>query len=127
RRRFTLAYSVFLAAHRNAFLFQIVIQRERMLGAVPHAGCTLAPEGAKVSGTRAGNHEVRLFRLAVLEHAGALEHKGPGLATDSPGDPFEADESGRAVAPVHHQVFDLALTLDVTREALGYRRARESR
>src|SRR5512142_2053494 len=88
---------------------------------------TLAPQPAQLSGRRAGDDGVRLLSLAVLEHAGALQHERAGPGADASDESLEPDERRRAVAAVHHQVLDLSFTLDVAGEALGHARARQFR
>src|SRR5262249_26837752 len=55
-----------------------------------------------------------------LECPGALEHEASRPARKSSDDLLETDERGGAVAPVHHEVLDLPLALDVPRERLGH-------
>src|SRR5439155_26759793 len=62
--------------------------------------------------------EVGLLRRAVLEYCSALEHKAARFPCNVPDDPLEADERGRAVAAVHHQVFDIPLAGDIAGERL---------
>ena len=64
--------------------------------------------------------------MAALELPKAFEDKGTRPTTDASDDSLEADERSGAVTAVHHEVFDLALALDVTGEDLGYRGASES-
>src|SRR5262249_4756536 len=56
-----------------------------------------------------------------------LEDEGTGPAADSSHDALEADERGRAVAAVHHQVLDPSLRLDVAGEILRDAGARQPR
>src|SRR6185437_3547719 len=75
----------------------------------------------------AWDDHVGLLRLAALEDARALHHERTGLSSESPGDAFEPDERRRSVTAVHHEVFDVALALDVTGERLDDAGARELR
>src|SRR5438876_12140103 len=53
--------------------------------------------------------EVGPLRHALLESSSVLEHKAARFPCNVSDDPLEADERGRAVAAVHHQVFDMPL------------------
>jgi hypothetical protein len=53
-------------------LGQLIIQGERMLDAVPNGGGAVTDEALKVSRCGAGDNEIGLFRLPVLEYASAL-------------------------------------------------------
>src|SRR5205814_1782012 len=77
---------------------------------------TLAAEAPKLTCAGAGNDDVGFLRLPVLEYSGPLEHEAARLPGQLPDDALEPDEGGRAVAAVHHQVFDVPLARDVTRE-----------
>ena len=84
-----------------------------MLSAVPDSRCALAAQAAKVSCARAGDDEIGLLRQAILEDSGAVEYEAAGVPCNVPDDPFEANERCRAVAAVHHQVFDMPITDDI--------------
>src|SRR6266496_4705141 len=99
-------------------LAQLIVQGQRMLGPVPNRRRAVAAQAPQLSRTRASNDEVGLLRHAVLEYSGALQYEAARLPCDLPDDPLEADERGRAVAAVHHQVFDMPLTHDIARERL---------
>src|SRR5437667_10347973 len=87
-----------------------------MLTPVPNSRGALAAQACKLSRAGARNDEIRFLRHAVLEYSSALQHTAARLACKVPDDPPEADERGRAVAAVHHQVFDMPLALDLTGE-----------
>src|SRR5213592_3581115 len=89
-----------------------------MLSPVPNSRRALAPQASKLSRAGARNDVIRLLRHAVLENSSALEHKAARFPCNVPDDPLEADERGRAVAAVHHQVFDVPLTRDIAGKAL---------
>src|SRR5439155_23962713 len=89
-----------------------------MLNPVPNSRRALAAQATKLSGSGARDDGIGLLRHAVLEHSSALEHKAARLPCNVPDDPLEADERGRAVAAVHHQVLDMALARDITGERL---------
>src|SRR5436309_11156548 len=89
-----------------------------MLSPVPNSRRALAPQTLKLSCARARNDEIGFLRHAVLEYSSALEHKAARFPRNLPDDPLEADERGRAVAAVHHQVLDLPLARDVAGERL---------
>src|SRR5437773_4081154 len=89
-----------------------------MLSPVPNSRRALAPQAPKLSCAGAGDDEVGLLRLAVLEYSSALEHKAACFPCNVPDDPLEADERRRAVAAVHHQVFDVPLARDIAGERL---------
>src|SRR5213593_4529234 len=89
-----------------------------MLSPVPNSRRALAAKAPKLSGAGAGDDEVGLLRLAVLEYSSALEHKAARFPCNVPDDPLEADERRRAVAAVHHQVFDMPLARDIAGERL---------
>src|SRR5215218_8677455 len=84
-----------------------------MLQAVPDGGGAVAAEVPQGSGGRAGDDGIGLLCLPTLEHAGALEHEGAGLAANSSDHLLETYERGRAVAAVHHQVLGLPFPLDI--------------
>src|SRR5882724_883304 len=89
-----------------------------MLSPVPNSRRALAAQAPKVSRARAGDDEVGLLGHAVLEYSSAVEHEAARFPCNLPDDPLEADERGRAVAAVHHQVFDMPLARDITAERL---------
>src|SRR5262245_11968236 len=89
-----------------------------MLHAVPDRGRALAAKASQISGCRVRNDRIRLFRLPILEDTGTLEYERAFLVADSPDDSLETNEGGRAVAAIHHRVFDLALSFDVPGERL---------
>src|SRR5881628_3430941 len=89
-----------------------------MLRPVPNSRRALAPQAAKLSCAGARNDEIGLLRHAVLEYSSALEHKAARFPCNVPDDPLEADERGRAVAAVHHQVLDMPLARDIAGERL---------
>src|SRR5260221_10582952 len=95
---------------------QLVMQPEGKLGPVSDGRRALAAEAAQLPGAGAGHDGERLLRHAVLEGTGALEHEAAGFARDAPDDALEADEHCRAVALVHHEVFDTPLARDVAGE-----------
>ena len=77
-----------------------------MLSPVPNSRRAFAAQASKLSGTGPRDDEIRLLRRAALEYSSALEHEAARFPCNAPDDPLEADERGRAVAAVHHQVFD---------------------
>src|SRR6266581_8532052 len=89
-----------------------------MLGPVPNSRRALAAQAPKHSGAGTRDDEVGLLRRAVLEYSSALEHKPARFPCNVPDDPLEADERGRAVAAVHHQVLDMPLARDIAGERL---------
>src|SRR5207249_373205 len=89
-----------------------------MLSPVPHSRRALAAQASKLSRAGARNDEIGFLRHAVLEYSSAFEHEAALLPSKVPDDPLEADERGRAVAAVHHQVFDMPLARDVAGERL---------
>src|SRR5881396_1870113 len=89
-----------------------------MLSPVPNSRRALAAQAPKLSCARARNDGIGLLRHAVLEYSSALEHKAARFPCNVPDDPLEADERGRAVAAVHHQVLDMAIARDITSERL---------
>src|SRR5260370_14720357 len=89
-----------------------------MLHAVHDRRFALTAQATKLSRPRAGNHGIRLLGDPTLEHAGALEDETPRLPGEPPGDALHADECGRAIWAVHHQVFHVALALDIAGECL---------
>src|SRR5262245_55776071 len=95
-------------------LDQLIVQCEGMLRAMSDSGFALTLQALQLTGRGAGNHEVGLLRLAVLEHPGPLEHKGTALPNHPSNDSFQSDESRRTVAAVHHEVFDLSFSFDIT-------------
>src|SRR5213593_3750270 len=97
-----------------------------MLSPVPNSRRALAAQAPKLSCAGARDDEVGLLRRAVLEYSSALEHKAARFPCNVPDDPLKADERGRAVAAVHHQVFDMPLTRDIAGEGLRDGGASES-
>src|SRR5882762_11373978 len=97
-------------------LAQLIRQRERVLRPVADSRLALAAQASKLSSAGARNDDIGLLRHAVLEYSSALQHKAARLSTKVPDDPLEADERGRAVDGVHHQVFDTPLALDIAGE-----------
>src|SRR5438874_13587237 len=89
-----------------------------MLSPVPDSRRSFAAQASKLSGTGPRDDEIGLLRHAALEYSRALEHKAARFSCNVPDDPLEADERGRAVAAVHHQVFDMPLARDVDGERL---------
>src|SRR6266849_446865 len=89
-----------------------------MLHSVANSRLALATQASKLSCAGAENDDIGLFRHAVLEYSSALQHKAARFPCKVPDDPLEADERGRAVAAVHHQVLDMPLTLDIAGERL---------
>src|SRR5438128_5315718 len=90
-----------------------------MLSPVPNSRRALAPQASKLSCAGARNDEIGLLRHAVLEYSSTLEHEAARFPCNVPDDPLEADERGRAVAAVHHQVFDMPLACDIAGESLS--------
>src|SRR5262245_14325927 len=93
-------------------LVDLIVQRERMVHAMPDGRTPRASKVAQRSGRGTLNHGIQLRRNAALEHARALKNKAAGLAGDLADDPLESHEGGRPVAPVHHQVLDVPLSRD---------------
>src|SRR6266566_5583470 len=89
-----------------------------MLRPVANSRRAFAAQASKLSCTGPRDDEIRLLRRAALEHSSALEHKAARFPCNVPDDPLEADERGRAVAAVHHQVFDVPLTRDIAGKGL---------
>src|SRR2546421_9999918 len=89
-----------------------------MLSPVPNSRRAFAAQASKLSGTGPRDDEIRLLRRAALEYSSALEHKAARFPCHVPDDPLEADEHGRAVAAVHHQVFDMPLPRDIANKGL---------
>src|SRR5437667_2029908 len=89
-----------------------------MLSPVPNSRRALAAQASKLSCTGPRDDEIRLLRRAALEYSSALEHKAARFPCHVPDDPLEADERGRAVAAVHHQVFDMPFARDIAGERL---------
>src|SRR2546427_10357974 len=89
-----------------------------MLSPVPNARGALAAQASKLSGSRARDDGIGLLRHTVLEYSSALEHKAARFPCNLPDDALEADERGRAVAAVHHQVLDMPLACDIAGERL---------
>src|SRR5436190_20397241 len=90
-----------------------------MLVAVPHGRRSLAAEAAKLSRCGARDDGIGFLRLSDLECADALEYERTCFTGDSPDHPFEADERGRSVSAVHHQVFDVSVAFEIDGE--GFR------
>src|SRR6266700_3791739 len=86
---------------------------------VPNSRRSFAAQASKLSCTGLRDDEIRLLRHAALEYSSALEHQAARFSCNVPDDPLEADERGRAVAAVHHQVFDMPFARDVADERLG--------
>jgi len=89
-----------------------------MLSPVANSRLALAAQASKLSCAGARNDDIGLLRHTVLEYSSALEYKAARLPAKVPDDPLEADECGRAVDAVHHQVFDMPLALDIAGERL---------
>src|SRR2546427_10442328 len=89
-----------------------------MLSPVPNARGALAPQASKLPGSGARDDGIGLLRHAVLEYSHALEHKAARFPCNVPDEPLDADERGRAVAAVHHQVFDVTFARDIAAERL---------
>src|ERR1700730_6887946 len=104
---------------------QFILQREGMLTSVHDSRRALAAQAPKLSRAGARDDDIGLLRLAVLEYSRALEHEAARLPGNVPDDPLEADERGRAVAAVHHQVFDMPLARDIAGERLWAGGARQ--
>src|SRR5262245_42551723 len=90
-----------------------------MLRTVADGRTAISPEASQLTSPGIRDDRILLLRQAALEYANALEHKGSGLGTDSSDDPLEANERGRAVPAVHHQVLDLPFPLDIAAISLG--------
>src|SRR5213083_952139 len=97
-----------------------------MLSPVPNSRGAFAVQASKLSDTGPRDDEIRLLRRAVLEYSSALKHKAARFPCNLPDDPLEADERGRAVAAVHHQVFDMPLARDIAGKGLRDGGASES-
>src|SRR5436309_13978726 len=89
-----------------------------MLSPEPTSQPASDPHASKLSGTGPRDDELSLLRRAALEYSSALEHKAARFPCNVPDDPLEADERGRAVAAVHHQVFDMPFARDIAGERL---------
>src|SRR5947209_18500797 len=89
-----------------------------MLSPVPNSRRAFAAQASKLSGTGPRDDEIRLLRRAALEYSSALQHEAARFPCNLPDDPLEADERGRAVAAVHHQVFDMPFARDIAAERL---------
>src|SRR6266567_8341611 len=89
-----------------------------MLRPVANGRRAFAAQASKLCGTGPRDDEIRLLRRAALEYSSALEHKAARLPCNVPDDPLEADKRGRAVAAVHHHVFDMPLARDIAGERL---------
>src|SRR3972149_6304547 len=90
-----------------------------MLRPMPNSRHALAAQAAKLARAGARDDGIGLLRHATLEYASALEHEAARSPCKVPDDPLEADERGRAVAAVHHHVFDMSLARDIAGERLG--------
>jgi hypothetical protein len=89
-----------------------------MLRPVANGRLALAAQASKLTRARTMNDDIGLLRHAVLEYSSALEHKAACIPPKVPDDPLEANERSRAVAAVHHQVFDMSLAFDIAGERL---------
>jgi hypothetical protein len=89
-----------------------------MLSPVANSRLALAAQASKLSCAGARNDDIGLLRHAVLECSSALEHKAARFPCKLPDDPLETDERRRAVAAVHHQVFDVPLARQIAGERL---------
>src|SRR2546425_12878519 len=89
-----------------------------MLSPVPNSRRALAAQAPKLSRAGARDDDIGLLRRAVLEYPSALEHEAARFPCNVPDDSLEADERGRAVAPVHHQEFDMPLACNIAGERL---------
>src|SRR5713101_5334853 len=89
-----------------------------MLHAMPDRRLALTAQVTKLSRAGAGNYRIGLLGDPTLEHAGTLEYETPRLPGESSGDALQADERGGAIQAVHHQVFHVALALDIAGEGL---------
>src|SRR5205809_7162408 len=89
-----------------------------MISPVPNSRRALAPQASKLSCAGARNDVIRLLCHAVLEYSSELQHKAARFPCNVPDDPLEADERGRAIAAVQHQVFDVPLTRDIAGKGL---------
>src|SRR6266576_4516092 len=89
-----------------------------MRSPMPNSRRALAAQAPMLSRAGARDDDIRLLRGAVLEYTRTLEDEAARLPCNMPDDPFEADERGRAVAAVHHQVFDMPLANDIAGERL---------
>src|SRR6266571_2329539 len=89
-----------------------------MLSPVPNSRRALAAQALKFSRARARDDKIGFLRHAVLEYSSALQYEAARFLRNVPDDPLEADERGRAVAAVHHQVFDMPLAHDIAGERL---------
>src|SRR5438876_2522373 len=87
-----------------------------MLSPVPDCRRALAAQASKLSRAGARNDRIGFLRHAVLEHSTALEHEAARFPRKAPDDSLEADERGRAVAAVHHQVLNVPLAVDIAGE-----------
>src|SRR4029453_7913169 len=85
---------------------------------MPRRRRALAAQALYLSSTGSRNDKIGLLRHAVFEYSGAMEHEAACLPCNVPDDPFEADERRRAVAALHHQVFDLPLAHEIAGERL---------
>src|SRR5262245_59625840 len=71
---------------------KLIVQRERMLGAMADGRAPLATQPLQLSSCGAGDDGIRLLGLPAFEHAGALQDKAAGLAAESSDHPLEANE-----------------------------------
>src|SRR2546425_11196010 len=97
-----------------------------MLSPMPNSRRALAAKAPKLPRAGARDYEIGLLRHAVLEYSSALKHEAARFPCNVPDDPLEADERGRAVAAVHHQVFDMPLARDIAGKGLRDGGASES-
>src|SRR5437762_13130548 len=98
-----------------------------MLSPMPDSRRALAAQASKLSRAGARDDDIRLLRRAVLEYSRTLEDEAARFPCNVPDDPLEADERGRAVAAVHHQVFDMPLANDIAGERSEERRVGKER
>ena len=89
-----------------------------MFSPVPNSRRALAAQAPKLSRAGVRDYDIGLFRHAVLEYSSALKDEAARFPCHLPDDPLEAHERGRAVAAVHHQVFDMPLARDIAGERL---------
>src|SRR3989441_10606791 len=89
-----------------------------MLSPVPNSRRALAAQAPKLSRAGARDDDIGLLRRAVLEYSSSLEHEAARFPCNVPDDPLQADERGRAVAAVHHQILHMPLARDIAGERL---------
>jgi hypothetical protein len=90
-----------------------------MLCPVPNRRAALATETPKLASAGARDDGIGLLRQAVLECPSALQHEAARFPGNLADNALQADERRRAVASIHHQVFDLAFARNVAGERLG--------